>query len=83
MGPFAVMKRGEATVRTILLLLSAALCGCASKPSPSPQAVDATADSSRSPQEVLDGVGKPFRRWLGTGRVCKAINYHQAGDFTA
>ena len=37
---FAVIKRGEATMRTILLLLSAALCGCASKPSPSPQAVD-------------------------------------------
>jgi hypothetical protein len=30
-------------MRTILLLLSAALCGCASKPSPSPQAVDARA----------------------------------------
>jgi hypothetical protein len=28
-------------MRTILLLLSAALCGCASKRSPSPQAVDA------------------------------------------
>jgi hypothetical protein len=41
--PFAAMERGEATMRTILLLLSAALCGCASKPSPSPQAVDARA----------------------------------------
>jgi hypothetical protein len=30
-------------MRTILLLLSAALCGCASKPSPSPQAVDTRA----------------------------------------
>jgi hypothetical protein len=40
---FAVMKRGEATIRAILLLLSAALSGCASKPSPPPQAVDARA----------------------------------------
>ena len=23
------------------------------------------------------------QRWLGTGRVCKAINCNQAGDFTA
>jgi hypothetical protein len=30
-------------MRTILLLLSAALCGCAGKPSPLPQAFDARA----------------------------------------
>jgi hypothetical protein len=30
-------------MRAILLLLSAGLCGCASKPSPLPQAVDARA----------------------------------------
>jgi hypothetical protein len=39
--PFVLMKRGEDNMRAILLLLSAALCGCATKPTPSPQALDA------------------------------------------
>jgi hypothetical protein len=42
-----------------------------------------SSNSSGSPQEIFDGVGKPLRGGLGTGRGCKVINYHQAGDLTA